>query len=56
VVGVIELSQSGYRETLQNLAWTVGYNALAIPPAAGVPLRRLDLPPGWGSTSASPAR
>jgi Cu2+-exporting ATPase len=36
VVGVIELSQAGYRKMLQNLAWAAGYNVLAIPLAAGV--------------------
>ena len=36
VLGVIELSRAGYRKMLQNLAWAVGYNVLAIPLAAGV--------------------
>jgi Cu2+-exporting ATPase len=36
VIGVIELSQAGYRKMLQNLAWAAGYNAIAIPLAAGV--------------------
>ena len=36
VIGVIELSRAGYRKMLQNLAWAAGYNALAIPLAAGV--------------------
>ena len=36
VVGVIELSRAGYRKMLQNLAWAVGYNVIAIPLAAGV--------------------
>ena len=36
VVGVIELSRGSYRKMLQNLGWAVGYNALAIPIAAGV--------------------
>lgn len=35
VVGVRRLSQAGYRKMVQNLAWATGYNALAIPLAAG---------------------
>jgi len=36
VIGVLELSQAGYRKMLQNLAWAAGYNVIAIPLAAGV--------------------
>ncbi len=36
VVGAITLSRASYRKMLQNLAWATGYNALAIPVAAGV--------------------
>jgi Cu2+-exporting ATPase len=36
VVGVRRLSQATYRKMLQNLWWAAGYNALAIPLAAGV--------------------
>jgi len=36
VVGVMRLSEAGYRKMLQNLGWAAGYNALAIPLAAGV--------------------
>jgi Cu2+-exporting ATPase len=36
VLGVIRLSRASYRKMLQNLAWAAGYNALAIPLAAGV--------------------
>ncbi|MGH2822684.1 MAG: heavy metal translocating P-type ATPase, partial [Thermoleophilaceae bacterium] len=35
VVGVLRLSRASYRKMLQNLAWAAGYNALAIPLAAG---------------------
>ena len=35
VVGVIRLPKASYRKMLQNLAWGAGYNALAIPLAAG---------------------
>jgi P-type Cu2+ transporter len=36
VVGAIELSRASYRKMVQNLVWATGYNALAIPVAAGV--------------------
>jgi Cu2+-exporting ATPase len=36
VVGVIRLSKASYRKMVQNLVWATGYNAFAIPLAAGV--------------------
>src|SRR5215213_8270643 len=36
VLGVLRLSQAGYRKMLQNLGWATGYNLLAVPLAAGV--------------------
>ncbi|HEX7172947.1 MAG TPA: heavy metal translocating P-type ATPase [Candidatus Limnocylindria bacterium] len=36
VVGAIELSRASYRKMIQNLMWATGYNALAIPVAAGI--------------------
>ncbi|HEX2844306.1 MAG TPA: HAD-IC family P-type ATPase, partial [Candidatus Limnocylindria bacterium] len=36
VVGAITLSRASYRKMIQNLVWAAGYNALAIPVAAGV--------------------
>jgi Cu2+-exporting ATPase len=36
VAGAIELSRASYRKMIQNLVWAAGYNALAIPVAAGV--------------------
>ncbi len=36
VVAVIGLARATYRKMVQNLAWATGYNALAIPLAAGV--------------------
>ena len=36
VVATIELSRASYRKMIQNLAWATGYNALALPLAAGV--------------------
>lgn len=35
VLSVRRLSKAAYRKMVQNLAWAVGYNALAIPLAAG---------------------
>jgi Cu2+-exporting ATPase len=36
VAKIVKLSKTTYRKMLQNLAWATGYNALAIPLAAGV--------------------
>lgn len=36
VAKIIRLSKSSYRKMMQNLGWATGYNALAIPLAAGV--------------------
>jgi len=36
VADIIRLSQKTYRKTVQNLFWATGYNAVAIPLAAGV--------------------
>ncbi|CAN5136016.1 heavy metal translocating P-type ATPase [soil metagenome] len=36
VVGVIRLSKASYRKMVQNLVWATGYNAFALPLAAGV--------------------
>ena len=36
VVAVIGLAKATYRKMVQNLAWATGYNAFAIPVAAGV--------------------
>ncbi|MFP5298587.1 MAG: heavy metal translocating P-type ATPase, partial [Actinomycetota bacterium] len=47
VVGVIELSKASYRKMMQNLIWATGYNAFAIPLAAGVL--------AWAGVSLSPA-
>jgi Cu2+-exporting ATPase len=35
VVKIIRLSRASYRKMIQNLAWAVGYNAIALPLAAG---------------------
>ncbi|HET9878334.1 MAG TPA: heavy metal translocating P-type ATPase [Candidatus Limnocylindria bacterium] len=36
VAGAIELSRATYRKMIENLVWATGYNALAIPVAAGI--------------------
>jgi Cu2+-exporting ATPase len=36
VAAAIKLSKATYRKMIQNLLWATGYNALAIPIAAGV--------------------
>jgi len=36
VVAIISLARATYRKMIQNLAWATGYNAFAIPLAAGV--------------------
>jgi Cu2+-exporting ATPase len=36
VLNLIRLSRATYRKTVQNLFWATGYNAVAIPLAAGV--------------------
>jgi Cu2+-exporting ATPase len=35
VAGIITLSRASYRKMMQNLAWAVGYNVIALPIAAG---------------------
>jgi P-type Cu2+ transporter len=36
IARIVELSRASYRKMVQNLAWAVGYNALALPLVAGV--------------------
>jgi Cu2+-exporting ATPase len=50
VARVVELSRATYRKMIQNLVWATGYNAVALPLAAGVlaPLGVL-LPPAVGA-------
>ena len=47
VVGVIRLSKAAYRKMVENLVWATGYNAFAIPIAAGAFV--------WAGISLSPA-
>jgi P-type Cu2+ transporter len=50
VARVVELSRATYRKMIQNLVWATGYNAVALPLAAGVlaPVGVL-LPPAVGA-------
>lgn len=54
VVKIVKLSRATYRKMLQNLAWATGYNAIAIPLAAGVtaPLG-FTLSPAFGAVLMS---
>jgi P-type Cu2+ transporter len=47
VVGVIQLSKASFRKMVQNLVWATGYNAVAIPLAAGAM--------SWAGVTLSPA-
>jgi P-type Cu2+ transporter len=54
VVGAIELSRAAYRKMIQNLVWATGYNAVAIPVAAGVLAPwGIDLPMSVGAIAMS---
>jgi Cu2+-exporting ATPase len=47
VASVIKLSKATFRKMIQNLVWATGYNAFAIPLAAGVL--------AWAGVTLSPA-
>ena len=47
VEGVVKLSRATYKKMIQNLIWATGYNAFAIPLAAGVMV--------WAGLTLSPA-
>jgi Cu2+-exporting ATPase len=54
VVSVRRLSRESYRKMVQNLAWAVGYNVLAIPLAAGaLAWAGVVLPPAAGAFAMS---
>lgn len=40
VVNIIKLSKATYRKMIQNLIWATGYNAIALPLAAGILYRQ----------------
>lgn len=47
VARIITLSRASYRKMQQNLAWAVGYNAIALPLAAGVLASVGFMLPAW---------
>jgi Cu2+-exporting ATPase len=54
VLSVIRLSRATYRKALQNLLWAAGYNAVAIPLAAGaLAWAGITLPPAVGAVLMS---
>jgi Cu2+-exporting ATPase len=54
VVGVIRLSSASYRKMVQNLAWAVAYNVIAIPVAAGaLAWAGVSMPPALGAVFMS---
>jgi P-type Cu2+ transporter len=55
VTAVFTLSRATYRKMVQNLWWAAGYNAIAIPLAAGVlyPFYHFLLPPAAGAVVMS---
>lgn len=53
VVGMISFAKATYKKMVQNLAWAVGYNVIAIPLAAGVLYPRFMLSPAMGAVLMS---
>jgi P-type Cu2+ transporter len=53
VVQMIEFGRKTYRKMIQNLAWAVGYNVIAIPLAAGVLYPYFILSPAMGAVLMS---
>ena len=54
VVGIIRLARASWRKSLQNLWWAAGYNAVAIPLAAGgLAWAGVDMPPAVGAVLMS---
>lgn len=53
VVQVIDFGKKTYRKMIQNLAWAVGYNVIAIPLAAGVLYPNFVLSPAMGAVLMS---
>lgn len=54
IPAVIDLSRATYRKMIQNLAWATGYNAIAIPLAAGVLFKAgITLTPAAGAVLMS---
>jgi Cu2+-exporting ATPase len=54
VLGVVRLSRASYAKMIQNLVWATGYNAVALPLAAGVlAWAGVVLPPAVGALAMS---
>jgi Cu2+-exporting ATPase len=53
VVQMIDFGRKTYRKMLQNLAWAIGYNVIAIPLAAGVLYPTFMLSPAIGAVLMS---
>jgi Cu2+-exporting ATPase len=53
VVEMISFSKATYRKMIQNLAWAVGYNVIAIPLAAGILYPAFVLSPAAGAVLMS---
>lgn len=53
VVQMIDFGRKTYRKMIQNLAWAVGYNVIAIPLAAGVLYPYFTLSPAMGAVLMS---
>lgn len=53
VVQVITFGRATYRKMVQNLVWAVGYNAIAIPLAAGILYPTFMLSPAMGAVLMS---
>jgi Cu2+-exporting ATPase len=53
VVQMISFGKATYKKMIQNLAWAVGYNVIAIPLAAGVLFPYFTLSPAMGAVLMS---
>ncbi|RMD61443.1 HAD family hydrolase, partial [Candidatus Parcubacteria bacterium] len=54
VVAIMGLARATYKKMIQNLAWATGYNAFAIPLAAGILFKyRILLSPAMGAVLMS---
>ena len=53
VVQMIDFGRKTYRKMIQNLAWAVGYNVIAIPLAAGILYPAFMLSPAMGAVLMS---
>lgn len=53
VVQMISFGRATYRKMIQNLAWAVGYNVVAIPLAAGILYPHFTLSPAMGAVLMS---